>query len=238
MDLSHWHLVNRLTLEQAAHLAVGFDPNLSEELSTAQKAKVRLLTKVLYDAFVVAYRKAENKLAGLTAPPEIIAPDIWDVSLGELNSYELLCDLSDALEDPLNQPLPKLNTDRYPGTFGRDELNYWFLWKGWPTCYDFCHESSSGIGAHSIFLPRRQQSMEEVTQIFLSRLNKNSPTYPPELDAALRAWHEVSTTEGKGKPKARIRAWLDSNTDLSNEAKERIATVANWDKVGGASRTS
>jgi hypothetical protein len=80
--------------------------------------------------------------------------------------------------------------------------------------------------------------MEEVTQIFLSRLNKNSPTYPPELDAALRAWHEVSTTEGKGKPKARIRAWLDSNTDLSNEAKERIATVANWDKVGGASRTS
>ena len=67
--------------------------------------------------------------------------------------------------------------------------------------------------------------------------DKTSQTYPPELEIALRAWQAVSTTQSKAKPKARIRAWLDSNTDLSNEAKERIATVANWDKTGGATRT-
>lgn len=67
--------------------------------------------------------------------------------------------------------------------------------------------------------------------------DKLSPTYPPELDLALQAWRAVLKSNEKGKPKARIRAWLDNNTTLSNEAKERIATVANWDKLGGATRT-
>ena len=31
--------------------------------------------------------------------------------------------------------------------------------------------------------------------------------------------------------------WLDENTDLSKEAKERISIVANWDKLGGATKT-
>lgn len=68
--------------------------------------------------------------------------------------------------------------------------------------------------------------------------DKASTTYPPELDIALRAWREISTTAGKGKPKSRIMKWLDDNAkELSNEAKNRIATVVNWDKSGGATRT-
>lgn len=74
---------------------------------------------------------------------------------------------------------------------------------------------------------------ERVTPEF----DKLSPTYPRELDLALQAWRAVSKSNDKGKPKARIRAWLDANITLSNEAKERIATVANWDKLGGATRT-
>ncbi len=72
--------------------------------------------------------------------------------------------------------------------------------------------------------------------------DKASPTYPPELDIALQAWRAVSTSEGKGKPKARIIEWLVANPEiagskLSNQVKERIATVANWHKTGGATRT-
>lgn len=66
---------------------------------------------------------------------------------------------------------------------------------------------------------------------------KADSKYPPELDLAFKAWQAVSSTDGKGKPKARIRAWLDSNTKISNEAKERISIVANWDKSGGATST-
>lgn len=72
----------------------------------------------------------------------------------------------------------------------------------------------------------------------LTFFDKTSTTYPPELDIALRAWREISTTVGKGKPKLRIMKWLDDNAkELSNEAKNRIATVVNWDKSGGATRT-
>ena len=64
-----------------------------------------------------------------------------------------------------------------------------------------------------------------------------STMYPPELDLAIKAWQAVSSSGGKGKPKARIKDWLDNNTDLRNEAKERISIVCNWDKLGGATRT-
>lgn len=67
--------------------------------------------------------------------------------------------------------------------------------------------------------------------------DKTSSTYPPELDLAIQAWQEVSSIEGKGKPKARIRKWLDDNTKLSNTAKERIEIIANWEKLGGATST-
>ncbi len=70
-----------------------------------------------------------------------------------------------------------------------------------------------------------------------------SEFYPPELDIALQAWQAASANKGKGKPKAKIRAWLDScklkinGKELSTHAKKRIAIVANWDKSGGATRT-
>lgn len=68
--------------------------------------------------------------------------------------------------------------------------------------------------------------------------DKASATYPPELDIALLAWKAVSATDGKGKPKLLIKAWLNINANhLSGEAKERIAVVCNWDRTGGATRS-
>ena len=79
--------------------------------------------------------------------------------------------------------------------------------------------------------------------IALLPFDVKSEFYPPELDIALQAWQAASADKGKGKPKAKIRAWLNScklkinGKELSNDAKDRIATVANWDKSGGATRT-
>lgn len=69
--------------------------------------------------------------------------------------------------------------------------------------------------------------------------DKEADTYPPDLAIALQAWQAVSVTDGRGKPKARIRTWLDNHETykkLPNETKERICTVANWDKAGGATK--
>lgn len=82
------------------------------------------------------------------------------------------------------------------------------------------------------------EASEKESLITLSNLSdKDGATYPSELDLAIQAWQAISTSEGKGKPKARIKEWLDNNSDLKNEAKERIAIVCNWDKLGGATRS-
>ena len=65
--------------------------------------------------------------------------------------------------------------------------------------------------------------------------NENTPL-PIELDFANQAWRAVVSKDEKGKPKARLKKWLDEHTSLSNEAKERISIVANWDKAGGATK--
>ena len=65
--------------------------------------------------------------------------------------------------------------------------------------------------------------------------------YPDELRAALEAFVAVSkdTTALRGTtPKAALTAWLEKNKPgLSNNARERVATVANWQPTGGAPRT-
>ena len=69
-------------------------------------------------------------------------------------------------------------------------------------------------------------------------LGNDNVTLPIELGFANQAWKAVTAKDEKGKPKARIKKWLDANAnELSDEAKERICVVANWDKRGGATKT-
>lgn len=65
--------------------------------------------------------------------------------------------------------------------------------------------------------------------------DSDSPTYPEELDIALQAWRAASTKPGSSKtPKEKAKCWLVENyPNLSEAAKDRIATVCNWDRSGG-----
>lgn len=65
--------------------------------------------------------------------------------------------------------------------------------------------------------------------------------YPGELSAAIEAFNAVrghaQALAGK-TPKAAISAWLEVNKpNLTSNARERIATVANWQPTGGAPKT-
>ena len=93
-------------------------------------------------------------------------------------------------------------------------------------------------------LPKLKDAISQNEQAIVDAFNEaiaaDISNYPAELAAAIQAWRAVFKTTGKGKPKARIKAWLDAHEtfkSLSSEAKERIATVANWNKHGGATRT-
>lgn len=90
--------------------------------------------------------------------------------------------------------------------------------------------------------------MESANQVLalpgMSYLDPANPCSPQELRAATEAWAAVT---GDGDPRikgaavrAALRKWLDAHLEyqgMSNEAKERICTVANWNKKGGATGT-
>lgn len=68
-----------------------------------------------------------------------------------------------------------------------------------------------------------------------------SETYPSELDMAMQAWRAATTAADSDlRPKEQIKAWLDKTypdlKELSDEARDRIAKVCNWDRSGGRRR--
>jgi hypothetical protein len=65
--------------------------------------------------------------------------------------------------------------------------------------------------------------------------------YPPELQAALDAFEAVridpKATEGRS-PRAALLRWLmEHRPEIGTNARDRIATVANWQPSGGAPKT-
>lgn len=66
--------------------------------------------------------------------------------------------------------------------------------------------------------------------------------FAPELALAVLAWRALASEQKFVRgPKAAIEAWIDANPDawlgegrLSVSAKERITTLVNWKKTGGA----
>ena len=74
-------------------------------------------------------------------------------------------------------------------------------------------------------------------------LDQSHPCHPIELRAGAEVWEEVVSTGAHERAKSvkdAMRAALDAHPEhrnMSNEAKKRIATLANWKKDGGATKT-
>jgi hypothetical protein len=87
-----------------------------------------------------------------------------------------------------------------------------------------------------------QESQGELPCSCDTRLfDENYEYYPRELVIAIRAWQAVTRNpKRRMAAKALIRNWLKKEYPgkmLSEEARKRIATVCNWNKRGGATRT-
>ena len=120
----------------------------------------------------------------------------------------------------------RTETDWHSTKVDRSDIIKWARLNNLEVSY-FGEDDLTILGAHE----------DSKRKFFTNPTDKTSASYPPELDLAIQAWQAVTSNLGKGKPKTQIRAWLDANTKLANEAKERISIVANWDKTGGATPT-
>lgn len=81
----------------------------------------------------------------------------------------------------------------------------------------------------------------ELDSLAWEGFDPDSATYPTELDIAMQVWRAVMNRPSEDlTAKAQIGNWLNQNypdrKTLSQEARERIAVICNWEKAGGRRR--
>jgi len=107
-----------------------------------------------------------------------------------------------------------------------EDLKRWLSSRGHTDNFFFANDANMASTANTFF-------------------DRNHPHFSPELALAVRAWDALKgEKELRHSPKQAIRNWIDSNpkawegdAPLSNKAKDRIITMLNWKKEGGANRT-
>ena len=102
--------------------------------------------------------------------------------------------------------------------------------------YEFIHMERLEIEELKKQMETLQKHIIELESLQWSGFDDSQDTYTEELAIAVRAHTAVSQNWQQGSSvKNQITAWLKQNhPKLSNEAKERIAKVCNWQKLGGA----
>ncbi|MES2434882.1 MAG: hypothetical protein V4586_13800 [Pseudomonadota bacterium] len=70
-------------------------------------------------------------------------------------------------------------------------------------------------------------------------MDTEHPNHAPELALAVEAWRRVSAeSKLKTSPKAAVQSWLESRLpSIVGLQADRISTVVNWDKKGGAPKS-
>jgi hypothetical protein len=108
----------------------------------------------------------------------------------------------------------------------------------------WCDLPDIGKGDYSFAWQLRRQAVGLVGAGSAAEYNAAHPehaSYPDELRAAIEAFEVVHAdpTRLRGRsPKTVLAEWLETHKpELSVSARERIATVANWQREGGAPKT-
>lgn len=235
-----WQLSDPLTVQQAAALIAGFDPNSvhfsidgstwfengtgltdSEGIGRVQTALSSLVNAVNAGKLKATIRRAAWERG-------------WDEEPGEgerfTKDFELLTsDTSEAWgADPffatrVRGLIYRVSPDWGLTTVDRAELVSWLERSGMRTGF---------------FFPRATDDADY--------LDPNHPRYAPKLAAAVRAWRAVTDPNGK-HPKQALEKWLrehaaefgmtDANGKPNETGIEEVAKVANWQPSGGAPKT-
>ncbi|WP_186123801.1 hypothetical protein [Burkholderia gladioli] len=188
-----------------------------------------------------------NELEGLSLYLEISPGEFRPAEPGD-GVYDFVCRLRDdgmLLGDNRTAiDLPNWTRELYVNRANWDAFN--LVWSSGlslsdPNYKDFIEGKKSLVRMET---ERRSRLVvgEWVHRDVRGLFNAGSALYPQELAIAAAAWVDV-TSNGQSAPegvaaKAAITNWLNANyPGLPEGARDRISTVANWNKKGGATRT-
>ncbi|MHB1093405.1 hypothetical protein [Thiobacillus sp.] len=134
MELSHWDLVESFTGWEAACLASGIDPKLSDESRPEQKAKAELIYRELMNAYNRAHSAATFLLTGKRDKDETI----YSVFQSEhLPSTDLLREARVCLDLGIELRYENISGNDEEKLFSRGNLNDWFVVKNYRPAYAF-----------------------------------------------------------------------------------------------------
>ena len=213
-----WRLVKELSVVNAAILIGGGDPEAAAEerprgfLPAFDALKSAILDSKLGARFAYPAHDARTALAG-------IGPNRWFLS------REVISEIDPEAE----QPVPycygvriAYDPDWSATTIERTDLVQWLIENNFDRGFFF----QVGEASEDDFMDPRHAR------------------FPAELALAVAAWRALNTPKGTGSVKSKIKRWMDENPSewkgdrpLEDTAKERVATVANWDKKGGAPKS-
>ena len=230
-----WRLADHLSVEDAAILISGGDPGAVDE---------QVITG--FESFETIKVKVTDGHPGFVAAFTVLKTAVRSGRLKALLQYRLYNGFQSDRGEPCWVLPQRWLTDpsNFELDFDHDDRDSIFLAKepDWSrTMLDVADLKMwlKGKGVKTgFFFPATQVDEDDF-------MDPSHEHFAPELAIAVAAWRALSQTQKfKQSPKAMIKDWVNNNPsewqskdDLSTEAKERIATVANWKRSGGANPT-
>lgn len=231
-DLSDWRFVEIWTLEEAAMLWAAIDPmeHLGKRLS---ELSVRI-HPAQYKKALLFLRAAKEAVCAGTLP----FTDAWEDHMDEQGNF-----WSNKIEFP---KLP--DPARIAAEMTRVQQAAFVKWaqsKSIPSYRKTLTQARKPQEQMVVQTKEKHETLQEEVLLLAkpSPLDITHPCHPAELKAGIEVWETVVSTgahEGAKSVKAALRDVLDSHPEysqLSNEAKIRVSTTANWKKEGGATKT-
>lgn len=226
MDLSHWDLVETLTLWEAAYLAGGMDPKLSQVLPPEQKAKAGVIYQELEKAYDSALSAVRFALNGKRFDVGETIDSIFTPSFSALPSDQLIQEIRFCLQhgrefhwqefydvvddDPTETPV-----------FSRDRLSAWFASKGFKPVYSFVTQPAESASQTQLVaqLPTRNHVSDK-----LAKMNQAAAKFWGNADRADRGTHPDNAT---------VAGWLRGQ-GFSSTLADKAATIVRpeWAPTG------
>lgn len=212
-----WHIHDELSVNQAAALLSGYDPEVVSayqgpsyhEQFKGYSAARHAIINAINSGRLKAKLRFHARIRGFVEMPDV----------GEIVKPRHRYDPSEFPDEIIFTDTPSWEIT----TISIDDLKIWLIQRG----------VKSGF-----FFPNTQDTP--------GFLDKSHPRYAPKLAASLSAWLATTDTVGK-HPKQALAKWLNENAaefGLTNDDGEPVkqsieecAKVANWQPGGGAPTT-
>lgn len=244
-DLRLWRLVKNVSVEDAAILIAGGDPNttdLEESSWCIEPFKVKRTTG--HNGFLPAFEALKDAIRNRELKASFahqadytdgyskkIDGETWAYLTTDITDMKLTIEehAFNYVQPPKGETvLISVEPDWKRTSVDVEDLKAWLRSRGF----------RDGFFVSDTDAEKDEDSREAFMDI-------KHDHFAPELAMAVSAWRALEgQSVFKRSPKASIERWIDENPDawqgpaeLGTTAKERIVTLVNWKKEGGAPRS-